>query len=694
MNPPAPARALPHAVALGAAAAAAGAIILLRWWLNVDLFNSVLGGKLLMMPWTAAGFMLLGLSLWIQARAYRRLDGPSRAEQWLAITFAVLVLAIGLITQVEFLTGWNPGFDLLLFKEAVLRTSTIDPGRVSPVASVVQPLLALSLILTAWPLRSAITAAPALLAVVAGLTGLSGQLYDADTLFSVAGYPTVSLLVASLFVVVGVGALMLQPDQPVLAPFMNRHGGGAMGRRLLPAVVALPMVLGWVRLELQMAGWYGSRVGFALYTCSNIVVFAILIWWIARVLNRVDEEREAVGHRARAVLAESEQRYRALAESLPQLVWTCCPDGWCDYVSPQWVSYTGVPADQQLGSGWSRQVHPDDLGSLAAQWDWSVKSGEPLDFEYRIRRHDGVYRWFRTMASPVRDAAGRIDKWFGSNTDIDDRKRAEADLQELTSALERRVEERTAELRAAKEHAESADRLKTDFIMTMSHELRTPLNAIIGFTGTLLTKMPGPLTSEQDKQLRIVQTSGRHLLMLINDVLDVAKIEAGSFSYNPQPIDAAQIMRAVGAELTPLAREKGLALECLSNAPSVPLTTDVRAIRQVLINLISNAIKFTERGAIVLTANLIEDGDSARIELSVSDSGIGIDPADLPKLFVKFGRLHDARSARSGGTGLGLYLCKLITSQLGAGLTVHSDPRRGSVFTVSFHQHTRQPANA
>jgi PAS domain S-box-containing protein len=691
MNRLGAARALPHAAVLGLVAAGASALILLRWSINVELFNTVLGG-VLMMPWTAAGFLLVGVSLWIQARASRRPEGAAPIELRLATALAASAMGIGVIAQVELLTGWNPGFDLLLFKDAVLQHSSIAPGRPSPVAAFALPLLALSIVMAQWPLRSGLAAIPAILASMAGLIAIAGHVYDANTLFSAAGYGTVSWLTAALLIVVGFGALALRPDSPVLAPFMNRHGGGAMGRRLLPAVIALPLVLGWIRLQLQLAGWYGSRVGLTLYTCANIVVFTLLIWWVARLLNQLDEQRETVEHRARTLLAESELRYRTLAESLPQLVWTCRADGWCDYLSPQWVAYTGKPEAEQLGAGWSEQVHPDDLSAVSAQWAWSVKSGEQFDVEFRIRRHDGIYRWFRSMAVPVRDTSGEIVRWFGSNSDIDDRKRAEADLQELTSGLERRVEERTAELLAAKEHAESADRLKTDFIMTMSHELRTPLNGIIGFTGTLLTQMPGPLTAEQEQQLRIVQASGRHLLMLINDVLDVAKIEAGSFSYHPQPIDALQIMRGVAAEMAQLADEKGLSLECLTNSSSIPMHSDVRAIRQVLINLVSNAIKFTARGAVVLSANLFDEGDATRVELSVSDSGIGISASDLPKLFVKFGRLQDARSATGGGTGLGLYLCKLITAQIGASLSAHSEPGRGSTFTVVFHQPANQAA--
>jgi PAS domain S-box-containing protein len=678
-----PAPALPYAATLGAVAIAVATLVLIRWWLDITLVNSILRGKLLMMPWTAAGFLLLGLSLWLQARASRRPGGPSPLERTLAIACAVSTLTIGVITQIEFLTGWNPGFDLLLFKDAVLQHASMRPGRVSPVAAIVQSLLALSFVLTSLPRRSGLAAAPALLAVVAGLIGVSGLLYEADTLFSVAGYPAVSLPTALLFLVLGVGSLTLQPDRSILAPFMNRHGGGAMARRLLPAVVVLPVVLGWIQLQLQLAGWYGSRVGFALYTCSNIISFAVLIWWTARLLNSLDEDREAIEHRARTSLADSERRYRTLAESLPQLVWTCRSDGWCDYLSPQWVAYTGLPAVDQLGSGWSEQIHPDDLSAAAAQWAWSVKSGEPFDAEYRIRRHDDIYRWFRTLAVPVRDESQQIVKWFGSNTDIDDRKRAETELHELTVALERRVEVRTRELRAAKEQAESADRLKTDFIMTMSHELRTPLNGIIGFTGTLLTGLPGPLTPAQEKQLRIVQSSGRHLLMLINDVLDVAKIESGAFERTIEPIDAAALVRAIAAEIEPLASEKGLVLSVEPGAP-ILVESDMRALKQIVINLATNAIKFTDRGSVTFTARRVSSGAFERVELSVIDTGIGIADTDLPRLFVKFGRLHEAHQAMAGGTGLGLYLSRLLADRLGASIEVQSRPGEGSRFSVIF----------
>lgn len=411
------------------------------------------------------------------------------------------------------------------------------------------------------------------------------------------------------------------------------------------------------------------------------------------MLNKLDEQREAIEHRARTALAESELRYRTLAESLPQLIWTCRPDGWCDYLSPQWMAYTGESQAESLGHGWTASVHPDDLQQASAQWAWTVTSGEPFDVEFRIRRHDGVYRWFRTMAMPARDASGSIIKWYGSNTDIDDRKRAEAELQSLTAALEHRVEERTAELQSAKELAESADRLKTDFITTMSHELRTPLNSIIGFTGTLLSKLPGPLNGSQEQQLRIVQSSGRNLLLLINDVLDVARIESGAGDYAESPVDVRELMRSVAAEQAQLAEGKGLTLSTRLGDTPLVLYTNERALRQILSNLVNNAIKFTPRGAIELTISTGMARGGKRFELAVCDSGIGIATDQLSRLFMKFSRLHEAHDSIAGGTGLGLYLCQLLSDRLGAAIEVESEPGKGSCFTVCFPASAAQRAS-
>lgn len=227
----------------------------------------------------------------------------------------------------------------------------------------------------------------------------------------------------------------------------------------------------------------------------------------------------------------------------------------------------------------------------------------------------------------------------------------------------------------------------------MSHELRTPLNSIIGFTGTLLSRMPGPLNQAQDQQLRIVQTSGRHLLMLINDVLDVARIESGASEYNEVAVDVRELIRSAAAEQAPLAESKGLTITTRLGSDPLVLMTDERALRQILTNLINNAIKFTQRGSVDIKVSATVVRGARRFELAVCDSGIGIAPEHMGRLFMKFSRLHEAHQSVAGGTGLGLYLCQLLADRLGARIEVTSEVGKGSCFTVCFPSSAAQRAS-
>jgi len=228
-----------------------------------------------------------------------------------------------------------------------------------------------------------------------------------------------------------------------------------------------------------------------------------------------------------------------------------------------------------------------------------------------------------------------------------------------------------------------ASRMKSAFIANMSHELRTPLNAIIGFTGALLMKLPGPLTTEQDKQLNTIRNSARHLLSLINDILDVAKIEAGKVTLELEAVHCQQLVQEVAETLRPLARQKGLALEVEVAAEDVVLQTDRRALTQILINLLNNAIKFTEKGSVKLKLGLRGDTEPAMVEFSVIDSGAGIREEDQAKLFQAFSQLDSTSTRHVEGAGLGLYLSQNLANLLGGSLFFHSDFGQGSVFTLA-----------
>jgi two-component system sensor histidine kinase/response regulator len=228
-----------------------------------------------------------------------------------------------------------------------------------------------------------------------------------------------------------------------------------------------------------------------------------------------------------------------------------------------------------------------------------------------------------------------------------------------------------------------ASRMKSAFIANMSHELRTPLNAIIGFTGALLMKLPGPLTVDQDRQLNTIRTSARHLLSLINDILDVAKIEAGKVTLTLERVQCQELLTQTADTLRPLAAQKGLDLSLALPDQPIVIDSDKRALTQIIINLVNNAIKFTDHGSVKVLLAQRMDGERLVTEFSVADSGSGIKPEDQPKLFQAFSQLDSTSTRHVEGAGLGLYLCQNLANLLGGKLSFSSEFGRGSVFTLT-----------
>lgn len=318
------------------------------------------------------------------------------------------------------------------------------------------------------------------------------------------------------------------------------------------------------------------------------------------------------------------------------------------------------------------------------------------EFLPRVRRegHAEVeirFRHFRT-AEPiwmiynvfvVRDERDEPTAFAMVSRDISDRKRAETALQRANESLEAKVAERTVELQEAKDSAVSADRLKSEFLTHMSHELRTPLNAIIGFTGTLLLKLPGPLNAEQVRQLETVQSSARHLLALINDILDVAKIEAGRTQTNLEPVACRSVVEEVMQSLAEAARRKGLVFEASLPDEPLVLRTDRKLLRQILLNLVGNAIKFTDRGRVHV---ILARGDARlgeAVSIAVEDTGIGIPAQKQNRLFERFAQMDPEKDRTIEGTGLGLYLSKHLAELLGGRITFRSEFGKGSVFALT-----------
>jgi PAS domain S-box-containing protein len=342
-------------------------------------------------------------------------------------------------------------------------------------------------------------------------------------------------------------------------------------------------------------------------------------------------------------------------------------------------------------------VHPQDRSAVERAAELALADMGDFNIEHRLVLPDGSERFVHQRGVLECSDFGLAMRLAGTAQDITERRQAADALREANARLEARVLERTRELALQKEHAQSADRLKSDFLANMSHELRTPLNSIIGFTSLLLKELAGPLTSEQSKQLGMVRGSALHMLALINDVLDISKIEAGQLEIRAEPFDVKAALQKVMATVEPLAEKKGLHLYLLSDADLGIMVSDQRRVEQVLLNLLTNAVKFTAQGVITLFAELTSidpskegDGHARLLRLRVADTGIGISASDMRTLFQPFRQIDSGLARRHEGTGLGLAISRRIAELLGGSIHAESTPGAGSSFTFTLPW--RQPS--
>ncbi|KQP03453.1 histidine kinase [Methylobacterium sp. Leaf99] len=371
-------------------------------------------------------------------------------------------------------------------------------------------------------------------------------------------------------------------------------------------------------------------------------------------LRKLSEER----------MRHSEERFRSLTEATASIVWTTTPDGGFEAAPSEWTRFTGQTPQAAAGHGFVAAIFPEDRDRTMAAWNRAVETVSPYEIEHRIRRHDGSWRFMAARAVPILEENGTIREWVGAHTDITARKEAELALA------------------AAKEAAEEANRAKSQFLANMSHELRTPLSAVIGYSEMLQEEIEDLGEESLLVDMRKIEANARHLLGLINDVLDLSKIEAERMEIYAETFPVAEIVRDVASTVETLVEKKGNTLALDIGDGLGEAHTDQTKLRQCLINLLSNAAKFTEGGQITLSAARSEASGTGWLSFSVTDTGIGMNPEQQAKLFQRFTQADASTTRRFGGTGLGLAITRAFADMLGGAIEVTSREGEGTTFTL------------
>ena len=368
---------------------------------------------------------------------------------------------------------------------------------------------------------------------------------------------------------------------------------------------------------------------------------------LAGIQSRDNDLKRALGD-----VERERERFRFMAESMPQKIFTADAVGNPTYFSRQWADFTGSPVDHLGGSSWERLVHPDDKDQTVDMWRKSIATGEPLQITYRLRRADGVYRWHLTRAHPMRDAEGHVMLWIGSSTDIHEQKETEEELRRANEDLQQ-------------------------FAYSASHDLQEPIRNVAVYSEVVAKRYKDALDADGRLYLGFLEESGRRLATLVNDLL--AYTRASRAEVSDTEADASEALSNALASLSEAIRQSGATV---SYDPLPSVSMGDAHLQQVFQNLVSNALKYCNEAPPQIHVSAVEDGRFWRF--SVEDNGIGIDPRYKEKIFGLFKRLH--HDEKYSGTGIGLAICQRVVERYGGRIWVESEPGHGATFFFTVPQ--------
>lgn len=617
-------------------AIAIGFLVLAGWTFEIAFLRSVIPGWDAMKANTAIGLVLAGVSLWL----------PRGKRSW---TAAGIVVVLGAISFAETAFGWNAGIDELLFTDVQLGPGSAGPGRMAPNTALSFMALGTALILARepnrWLRRSAeiLCSAVVLIAILA----LIGHVLEVDVMAGgIANYATISVPTLGALLLLAIGVLTIIPNGWFIARATSAGPDGTVIRRLTPIVIAVPIVLGWLRLLGQEQGWYGTRFGISLVAGSAVTLLGAAVFSSVAVLQRESQKRQAV----EAALRDSEERQRLAVDGAHVGMWFWhVPTDDLDF-TPECKKHFGLDLDQKMSYAvFEAALHPEDRERTrqVVQRSWDEHTSYQID--YRSLWRDGSIHWLAARGWTYYDADGNVERMSGVVLDIDERKRAEEALARSNSDLER-------------------------FAYVASHDLQEPLRMVGSYVQLLANRYRGRLDSDADEFIAFAVEGAQRMQRMIEDLLAYSRVNTrGS---NLAHVSVQDALDGALASLKLAIEDAGVVI---TSDPLPVVHADLGQLEHVFTNLVGNAIKFrnTESPHVHIHA----DRGQAEWVFSVKDNGIGIDPQYSDRIFILFQRLHGR--AEYPGTGMGLAIAKRIVERHGGRMWVKSEPGLGATFTFT-----------
>ncbi len=623
--------------------------VLAGWQWNIDYLKSFIPGLVPMNPGGAAvSFIFTGLALWM---AQAPIEG--RARLFLRL-FAVVPIVLGL-NGLLLHAGYDTGLDLWLFRERILHEPELSglSGRIPLNTSACLVLLGFALFFLDGRVRRLwIGQLLGLLVTLWSTMIFIGYSYLAIESSGAQNTVPMSFASSVCFIVAGTCILLARPSRGLMSVFSETGQGGRMIRALMPVAVLLPAILGGIADYCQREGLFSAGLAMALFAVCCILMLGSAIWWLAVSMSQAWNQLQA-----------SEERYKLAVAGAKDGLWDWNLATGDLFWSDRFKEMLGIsnPAFKPSYEEFKRRLHPDDAQEIIHTLEAHTRTQERYETEFRMLPDTGGEIWVRARGSALWDENRRTVRMTGSVTEITDRKIAE-------QALE-----------GARALADKANQAKSDFLANMSHELRTPLNSILGMSRLVYEDPKLPV--EHKDMVGVVHRSANTLLSIVNDILDLAKVEAGHIELENIVFSLTEVMDNVIETITPLCNQKGLSFICNFSPDRLPyLVGDPLRLGRIMTNLLGNAVKYTTKGRVqVDVLHRVED-DNLVLDWSVTDTGIGIAPEKIGLIFEKFMQVDNSITRRYGGAGLGLHITQELVRRMGGEIGVESEVGKGAHF--------------